>query len=294
MDSNRLLQFKAIAESGNMSKAAEKLFVSQPGLSKSLSVLEAELGCKLFNRVGRKLYLNADGRKLLQYANRIHEIIEQLTDDFRQQSNRTLSICSIGNYFHFLLKDYFKDGVRPISLNLVPDQSIPEILFSGDADVVIADDYYLEANANIGLRRIPILYEQLLLSVPKNSHLADQKTIKITDLQNERIMRSTTITETNFWLDKALEINKVNINWYMSLDSETWRYYMLTNSENMPLCFENSSSFSTQQGKQRIGQHRSLLKVEGIYTDRMVYIWYFEKNKELLSEFLQSVKNMYT
>ena len=52
MDSNRLLHFKAIAECENITKAADKLFISQPALSKSLSSIEAELGCMLFNRIG--------------------------------------------------------------------------------------------------------------------------------------------------------------------------------------------------------------------------------------------------
>jgi len=77
MDSNRLIHFKAIAESENITKAAAKLFISQPALSKSLSSLEAELGCTLFNRIGRKLYLNDSGKALLVYANRMDEILNR-------------------------------------------------------------------------------------------------------------------------------------------------------------------------------------------------------------------------
>ena len=65
MDSTHLLYFKAIAESESLTKAAQSLHISQPALSKSLSALEKELGRPLFNRVGGRLYLNADGRLLL-------------------------------------------------------------------------------------------------------------------------------------------------------------------------------------------------------------------------------------
>jgi DNA-binding transcriptional LysR family regulator len=293
MDSNRLMHFRAIAESENITKAAEKLFISQPALSKSLSCLEAELGCALFNRVGRRLYLNASGKKLLQYANKMDEILEQIEEDFRQQPNRTLSICGVGNFFSFLLKDYFKDGMKPIRLNVVPDLSIPEILFSGDADVAVADDFYLKDDAKIGLRCIPVLSEQLLLSVPKSHHLAGRKSVKITDLENENIMHSTTSNETNNWLDKVLELNRVKVNWSMAIDSETWRYYMLNVSRDMPPCFESSSSFLTSREMQRMRNCRSLLKVEGVYTNRMIFVWYFENNKEFLAEFLHCVKNIY-
>ena len=293
MDSNRLLHFKVIAECENITKAADKLFISQPALSKSLSSIESELGCMLFNRIGRRLYLNSSGKKLLQYATEVDEIFKQIAGDFKQHSTRTLSICGVGNFFSFLLRDYFKDGMRPIRLNVVPDVTIPETLFSGDADVAIADDLYLKNDAKIGLKRIPILSEQLLLSVPMSHRLANRRSIRITELENENIMHSTTLNETNNWLDKILELNKVQINWSMSLDSETWQYYLLNISNDLPPCFESSSSFLTSREMQSVREKRSLLKVEGAYTNRMIFIWYFEHNKEFLSEFLQCAKNAY-
>lgn len=293
MDSNRLIHFKAIAESENITKASEKLFISQPALSKSLSILENELGCTLFNRVGRRLYLNSNGKKLLQYAEKMEAIFDNIAEDFKPQSQRTLTICGIGSFFAFLLKDYFKDGMRPISLNVVTDTAIPEMLFNGYADVAVADDLYLKDDPKLGLRRIPILSEHLLLSVPRDHHLANRKSIKITELENENIMHSTTSDETYNWLDKILELNKVRINWSISLDSETWKYYSRNISSEVPPCFESSSSFLTSQEMERVRSNRTLLKVDGIYTNRMIFIWYFENNKEFLSEFLHCAKNMY-
>ena len=288
MDSNRLLYFKAIAESESITKAAAKLFISQPALSKSLTSLEDELGCTLFNRVGRKLYLNSNGKRLLEYATRMHDLFGQIEQDFNKQSSRTLSICAVGNFFPFLLKEYFKEGIRPITLKVVPDALIPEIMFSGEADVAVADDRYLKEDPKTSLRRITFLSEQLLLAVPKNHHLADRKSIKITDLEHENIVRSTTSDETSNWLEKILELNKVKMNWSVALDSETWRYYSSTSDENMPPCFESSNIFLTSLDLQRRNKW-SFIKVEGIYTNRMIFIWFFEENQEFLSEFLQSV-----
>ena len=50
MTSKELLYVKTIAEIGNMSKAAKKLFIAQPSLSQSLQRLEDSLGAPLFNR----------------------------------------------------------------------------------------------------------------------------------------------------------------------------------------------------------------------------------------------------
>lgn len=58
--------FKAVADCGNMTKAAEKLHVSQPALSKAIKALEEEMGTPLFDRVGRNILLNEDGRVVHQ------------------------------------------------------------------------------------------------------------------------------------------------------------------------------------------------------------------------------------
>jgi hypothetical protein len=151
----------------------------------------------------------------------------------------------------------------------------------------------LTDDPKIGLRHIPILNEQLLLSVPLNHHLANQRTIKITDLENKDIIHSTSPSEINNWLDKILGLNKIHMNWSMDLDSETWRYYMMNMNGDMPPYFESSSTYLTSREHQNAWNKRILLKVEGVYTSRMIFIWYLEKDKEFLSEFLQCAKNAY-
>ena len=65
MDLTQLKYFQAVAKTGNVSKAAEKLFVTQPNLSKSISRLEDELGVPLFEHRRGKILLNEYGRVFL-------------------------------------------------------------------------------------------------------------------------------------------------------------------------------------------------------------------------------------
>lgn len=65
MDLRRLRTFVAVAEQGSVSKAALRLHISQPGLSRQIQELQAELGLKLFDRIGRRLVLTAEGEQLL-------------------------------------------------------------------------------------------------------------------------------------------------------------------------------------------------------------------------------------
>lgn len=76
MDTQGVLAFLQVAEHLSFSKAAERLFVSQPAVSKRIAALEAELATPLFDRVGRQIRLTAAGTALLPYAQRIKAELE--------------------------------------------------------------------------------------------------------------------------------------------------------------------------------------------------------------------------
>ena len=65
MDFRRLRTFVTVAEQGSVSKASLQLHISQPGLSRQIQELQQELGLRLFERVGRRLVLTAEGEQLL-------------------------------------------------------------------------------------------------------------------------------------------------------------------------------------------------------------------------------------
>ena len=65
MDTRLLKMFRAVAEGGSLVKAAAQLHLTASALSHGLKGLETELGCRLFERVGKKLLLNQAGEQLL-------------------------------------------------------------------------------------------------------------------------------------------------------------------------------------------------------------------------------------
>ena len=75
MNSNQLYHFKTIAECGNITKAAEVLYITQPALSTSLRKLEEEVARPLFIREGRNLRLTENGKVLLNYAQIVTDAI---------------------------------------------------------------------------------------------------------------------------------------------------------------------------------------------------------------------------
>ncbi|MFT5896009.1 MAG: DNA-binding transcriptional LysR family regulator [bacterium] len=71
MDLPSLKAFVVVAEAGSFSRAAERLFMTQPAISKRIAGLEADLGTALFDRLGRTIQLTEAGEKFLISARRI-------------------------------------------------------------------------------------------------------------------------------------------------------------------------------------------------------------------------------
>jgi DNA-binding transcriptional LysR family regulator len=65
LDLRHIRTFVTVAELGTVSKAASRLHVAQPALSRQIAGLEDQLGLKLFDRVGRRLILTSEGEQLL-------------------------------------------------------------------------------------------------------------------------------------------------------------------------------------------------------------------------------------
>ena len=71
MDLSQIKQFRVIARTESISKAAEQLFISQPSLSQTLKRLENEVGTPLFERHGRRIKLNGAGKIFLKCCDEI-------------------------------------------------------------------------------------------------------------------------------------------------------------------------------------------------------------------------------
>src|SRR5258708_26811579 len=75
MNLNHLFLFRAVAEAGGFSRAAQNIHVSQPAISMQVGELEAELGLTLFHRLPRGVKLTTAGQLLLGYAQRLGSVV---------------------------------------------------------------------------------------------------------------------------------------------------------------------------------------------------------------------------
>lgn len=83
MDLVKLRSLIQVAEAGSLTKAAAGLKVSQPALSRHISILERELGTELFRRDGGGMKITRGGQHALRYARRIVRDFELMKVDVR-------------------------------------------------------------------------------------------------------------------------------------------------------------------------------------------------------------------
>lgn len=113
MELAQLRYFVALAKNGNLTQTANALFISPPSLSVSISNLEKELGVSLFDRVGRRLYLNTYG---LTFFNRIDPLLSSLeyakaeVRDIEKKKDATVFVATTSpNVFQGIFFSFLKD-----------------------------------------------------------------------------------------------------------------------------------------------------------------------------------------
>lgn len=100
MDIQQIRAFIAIAELGSFSLAAEQLHLTQPAISKRISLLEDQLSVLLFDRVGRQVLLTQAGQHLLPHARRILAEVDSATQSLLQLSGQISGTLSIATSHH--------------------------------------------------------------------------------------------------------------------------------------------------------------------------------------------------
>lgn len=88
--------FVAIVEAGSLTKAAERLYVSQPSLSQYLKRLEASLGVELFDRSTSPLRLTYTGERYYQYVLQLMKLDENVRREFQDIQNQTSGRLRLG------------------------------------------------------------------------------------------------------------------------------------------------------------------------------------------------------
>ncbi len=112
---NNYVIFHTVAKAGNISKAANQLYISQPAISKSISKLEAELGTALFSRSSKGVTLTEEGQVLYEYVERAFDSLNMGEENLKNYKELGIGHIRIGvstSLCKHILLDYLKDFIR--------------------------------------------------------------------------------------------------------------------------------------------------------------------------------------
>jgi LysR family cys regulon transcriptional activator len=177
-----------IVDSGlNITSAAERLFTSQPGISKQLKQLEAELGVQLFTRKGKSLAaITPAGREVIARARKILREVDNITSlasDLTAEQDGTLSIATTHTQARYVLPDVIREFRQryprvDLELHQGTSEQIAELVNTNKVDFAIATG---SQQLFPHLTMLPIYSWHRIALVPKQHPLARQK--KALDLQ---------------------------------------------------------------------------------------------------------------
>ncbi len=88
--------FYTVANTGNISKAAKELYISQPAISKSIQKLEEGVGCKLFSRSSRGVVLTDEGQLLYGHVKEAFETLTLGEDKLKRSIDLGVGHLQIG------------------------------------------------------------------------------------------------------------------------------------------------------------------------------------------------------
>lgn len=179
--------FCLIAQTGSISNAAEKIFLTQPATSMALKQLEESLGQPLFDRHGKKLILNAFGKQQLQKA---RQIIEQaksfsltttcdknLTGDLHIGASRT-----VGNYIIPKFIAQFKQQHPKVNVHLTIDNThaLKEKMLNFHFDLIVVEG---DITADPLIKTQPWKKDRLSIIANSKHPLTKNKSLVAADLE---------------------------------------------------------------------------------------------------------------
>jgi len=192
MELRHLRYFVAVAEERNFTRAAQRLHIAQPPLSRQIQQLEETLGVQLFERNSRPLKLTETGKFFYSHAVQLLAQTAELESMTRRVGNieRSLSVGFVGSTLYGMLPKIirrFRDENATVELSLHEMSTMDQIRALKDGRIDVGFGRIRHEDANI--RRVILREEQMIVALPVGHPLSLGKPIlSLRDLTNETLI----------------------------------------------------------------------------------------------------------
>jgi LysR family transcriptional regulator, regulator for metE and metH len=183
LEIKHLRMIRSIAETGNMTQSANRLFLSQSALSQQLKDIEGKLNVNLFFRTRRKMILTSTGKKLLQTAEHVIEALEDAELEIAKQAAGDRGELKVGTQCVFCYKwlprvmNVFQGKFPNIAFEIGNSEDLAGELEAKKFDLIITaspspDDNYTYS---------PLFKDQMVCILPENHPFGTQSCIHLND-----------------------------------------------------------------------------------------------------------------
>lgn len=209
MELRHLRYFIAVAEEGHIGRAATRLHISQPPLTRQIQQLEEELGVQLFIRTPRGMELTPAGELLLQEARNIRSVVAQAAERTQRAGQGKLGRLDIGIFGSAIL-----DTIPALLLKFrsaFPDVKVVLHNMSKDAQIAalrqrridIGFNRFIEHSEDIANEIV--ITEEILIAINEDHPLAQAESVPFTVLRDNPLIVFPTGPRPSF-IDKVMNM----------------------------------------------------------------------------------------
>lgn len=212
MDIQNIRAFLAVTETRSFSRAAEKLFITQPAISKRIATLEYSLDCQLFDRLGKNIQLTQAGQALVPGYQRI---LAEIDESKRIISTLRLQVSGhlkFGTSHHIglhrlppILKHYTRQYQQvELDIQFMDSEQAAALILKGDIELALIT---LPDDIAPHLTTIPVWTDSMDCVVARDHVLAQKKHVSIKQLSEYGVLLQAQSTHTRDIIDQALKLN---------------------------------------------------------------------------------------
>ncbi|QJA07514.1 LysR family transcriptional regulator [Romboutsia sp. CE17] len=222
MNIRKLEIFYRTAKCLNMSQVAKDMYISQPSISQCISEIESEIDTKLFDRIGKKLYLTHEGQIFYEYTRRILNIYEEGINVVRSsKSNKGKLVIgastTIGTYIMPYIIHKFNQKEKDIEISMIIDnkQNIEELILNNKVDIG-----FIEGTVNSKEIILKDIWMDELVFISSVDHEWNgKKYLDIEDLKNNKFIIREDGSGTRERFEDFLENKDIKFDSYIELSN---------------------------------------------------------------------------
>ena len=240
----QLEQLVMVAKMKTLSKAAETLSISQPGLTKSIQRLEKDLGMQLFSRKKNKITLNDNGWLAVELAQKTLDQREKMIQTLQsyEYSKHTIHIGSSAPAPIWELKDIFKEIYPNMNINDTLDSN-EDVLINGlkNSEFVLTHPINDE-----NCYCVQLFDEHLYLSIPPAHPFALFKEITFDDINGESVLLLSNI---GYWKEICLKMIPQS---HLLIQEDASVFDEITRASALPIFKSNLTIARENEEKNRV------------------------------------------